>query len=345
MSLIPNVLFKRQFVLMLVVFAFSVPLSRSQDVTSDREEIAKAKQLFMAADFDKAISILEPVLAQQDLESNKTKHDVTRWLARCYDAKQQWADAESAYVQALRAAPPTFELSVESERLWRTYWRAWIGVHGTIKPPDPPPDIKTIAILDFRNSLVGPGSSEYDNFRWGFADMMSKQLEGCLKLLIVERERISHILDEIGFQRDSDIVDQQTAVRVGKIVGAHLVVFGSYIGFQDDMRLHARVVIVETGVQLVSEDVKGEIEEFDELTEELAVKICKGCGSKVDELRVKEKTPTRSLDAWKAFTEARFYEQKGQIQLALEKYQEAAGHDPEFVEAKEKIERLKPISL
>ena len=45
----------------------------------------------------------------------------------------------------------------------------------------------------------------------------------------------------------SDIADASTRLRVGKIVGAKFMVFGSYFLMDDTMRVDLRMVEVETG--------------------------------------------------------------------------------------------------
>jgi len=54
------------------------------------------------------------------------------------------------------------------------------------------------------------------------------------------------------------------------------VVMGSFIKFKGDMWLGARLVKVETGEILATDDVKGDADAFFELVEKLSAKSCEG---------------------------------------------------------------------
>ena len=63
---------------------------------------------------------------------------------------------------------------------------------------------------------------------------------------VVERERLLLALEELGLGTTS-LVDETTRLRIGRIVGARLMVFGGYQVIMDKMRLDLRLVEVETG--------------------------------------------------------------------------------------------------
>ena len=66
---------------------------------------------------------------------------------------------------------------------------------------------------------------------------------------IVERERLVLALEELSLGATS-LVDDATRLKLGRIVGANLMVFGGYHIFGDLMRLDLRLVEVETGKTL-----------------------------------------------------------------------------------------------
>jgi len=63
---------------------------------------------------------------------------------------------------------------------------------------------------------------------------------------VIERERIIDVLEELNLGT-SPIVDESTRLKIGQIVGARYMVFGSYFVVADTMRLDLRLVDVETG--------------------------------------------------------------------------------------------------
>jgi curli biogenesis system outer membrane secretion channel CsgG len=63
---------------------------------------------------------------------------------------------------------------------------------------------------------------------------------------VVERERLLLVLEELNLGTTS-LVDETTRLRIGKLVGAQLMVFGGYQVIEEQMRLDLRLVEVETG--------------------------------------------------------------------------------------------------
>jgi TolB-like protein len=63
---------------------------------------------------------------------------------------------------------------------------------------------------------------------------------------VVERDRLRLVLEELNLGTTS-LVDEATRLRLGKLVGARLMVFGGYQTIGDMMRLDVRLVEVESG--------------------------------------------------------------------------------------------------
>ncbi len=63
---------------------------------------------------------------------------------------------------------------------------------------------------------------------------------------VVERERLILVLEELNLSSAS-LADEQTRLKIGRLVGARLMVFGSYFVLAGKMRLDLRLVEVETG--------------------------------------------------------------------------------------------------
>ena len=123
------------------------------------------------------------------------------------------------------------------------------------------PGMKTLAIMDFTNSSI-TDKEDFDPLQQGLATLMIHNLNGATDLKVVERERIQWLLEEQALQRDTDVVDQQTAVRAGKLLGAHAVLFGGFIVNNRRMWVNARLVDVETGEILLTEQVNTRPDDF-----------------------------------------------------------------------------------
>ena len=103
-----------------------------------------------------------------------------------------------------------------------------------------------VAVLYFDNNSIGKDRADYDNFGKGIADLLINDMAANPALRVVERDRIQALLQEHNLVKAGS-VDAQTAVQLGKILGAQYMITG---GFMSDGRgsliLTSRVVDVQT---------------------------------------------------------------------------------------------------
>lgn len=103
-----------------------------------------------------------------------------------------------------------------------------------------------IAVLYFDNNSIGKDHADYDGVGKGIADMLITDMASNPNVKIVERDRIQALLTEQNLTKEKTI-DPQTAIRLGKIIGAQYMILG---GFMSDGRgnyvLTSRAVNVET---------------------------------------------------------------------------------------------------
>jgi TolB-like protein len=103
---------------------------------------------------------------------------------------------------------------------------------------------------------------------------MISDLSGTDAYRVVERERLEDVLGELKLQRSAHI-DQASAVKAGKLLGAHYLVLGSYFDVMKQLRVDARIVEVETGRVLQSVGATGQPEDFVGLEQKLATDLGK----------------------------------------------------------------------
>jgi TolB-like protein len=135
--------------------------------------------------------------------------------------------------------------------------------------------VPTVAVLYFNNSALVRRAS-YEPLTKGIADMMIGNLISNPSIRVVERDQLQKILDELKLS-SSGVVDAETAVRVGKVLGAHHILTGGFvISEKEKMRLALRSVNVETTEVEYAETVSGKSEDVLELIGELATKVSAG---------------------------------------------------------------------
>ena len=105
-----------------------------------------------------------------------------------------------------------------------------------------------VAVLYFDNNSIGANRAEYDGLGKGIADMLITDMASNPNVRVVERERIQSLLVEQNLVKQG-AVDPQTAIRLGKLVGAQYMITGSFMSdSKGRLILTARTVNVETSV-------------------------------------------------------------------------------------------------
>ncbi len=103
-----------------------------------------------------------------------------------------------------------------------------------------------VAVLYFDNNSIGKDRADYDGVGKGIADMLINDMASNPNLRVVERDRIQALLTEQSLTK-AGTIDPQTAIRLGKIVGAQYMITG---GFMSDGKgtfvLTAKAINVET---------------------------------------------------------------------------------------------------
>jgi tetratricopeptide (TPR) repeat protein len=133
------------------------------------------------------------------------------------------------------------------------------------------------------------------------------------------------------------------AVRMGKQLGVHSVLLGSFIIFEDEMWLGARLVKVETSEILLTDEIKGDVAEFYDLTDKLCYNIAEKIDVTLGSQESSLSTETRSLDALLLYSEGLTYIEKQDYQKAYDKFLKALKYDPDYINAKTKAESIKPL--
>lgn len=138
-----------------------------------------------------------------------------------------------------------------------------------------PPARPTIAVMYFNNGAL-LDHAEYEPLRAGVADILISELQVNPAITVVERDALHRILAEQNLVTEQR-VDPETAVRVGRLLGAqHMVVGGFLIDRSGTMRLDARAVNVETSRVEHVETVTGQSDALLELIGQLAQKLNTG---------------------------------------------------------------------
>ena len=298
---------------------------------------------FNAGDFDNAIRVYSEIAAEKSFD-RPVRREALLGLGRAYFAKNNKEKAKTALSEMLDLEPPLVELNPDEEAppLLKLYYKVRQEKAGNMQVERADPGIKTIAILDFKNSSLDD-RERFNPMEMGFSELMINQLRGAVQLKVVERERIAWLMGEIGLENTPGKFDPASAVRVGKQLGVNVVVLGSFMKVKDNMWIGTRLVKVETGEILATDDVKGDADQFFDLVEKLSAKVAKEVNVNITESQLEKGTETKSLDAMMSYSEGLVLVEKGDYEGAFKKFNEALEKDPSYEKAHIKAESIKPL--
>ena len=118
-----------------------------------------------------------------------------------------------------------------------------------------------VAVIDFTNSALG-NTAAFAAAETGAAALLLGELHGQAGIQLVERERLSAVLDELDLVR-SGRVAASDAARAGRLLGAHYVVTGViFVDPGGTLRIDARTIEVETAAIVASESVVGRADDL-----------------------------------------------------------------------------------
>lgn len=112
---------------------------------------------------------------------------------------------------------------------------------------------KRIAVLPFE---VLTDRADIKQFGIGTADSLTISLSQIAEFSMIDRGQINSVMKEYALQQ-SGFVDKKTTVKLGKLIGAQILITGSIQTFNDQFRINNKFIEVETGKVLKAKQVTG----------------------------------------------------------------------------------------
>jgi len=195
----------------------------------------------------------------------------------------------------------------------------------------------SIAVTYFKPFSV---SEELEPLHKGLTDLIIMDLLMIDDLRVLERERMKEIYEELGLG-STDLVDQNTAPRMGKLLGASTLVTGAFTGLgEDKWRIDPTLGLVKAGEFQKLGSVEGEIPGFMQVEKELVLKVLDSLGIELTpEQResILQNVPTESLQAFLAYSRGLNYMDNGMYEAAMREFESAISLDPGFTQAEEHL--------
>ena len=201
---------------------------------------------------------------------------------------------------------------------------------------------KRLAIIYFDNTSEEAGLNK---LKKGLAGMLISDLSNVNMIDIVERDRIEEILNEQNLN-NSGKFDQNSASKVGKLLGAEMILTGAYFEMFGSFRIDARFIDVETGAILKSEGVDGGSSNFFKLEKQLVWKIIKNLDVTLSDeerkaIEEREKNQNISYEDALIFSQALEEIDSGNKAEAIKLLNSVLAKNPKFKPAVDELNKLK----
>ena len=206
----------------------------------------------------------------------------------------------------------------------------------------------TVAVLYFTNAAL-VSNADYAPLSKGMAEMLITELAKNPGVRVVERDRLQQLLAEQNLA-SGDRVDKETAVRLGKILGAHHLLMGSFvIDPKQNMRIDVRSVNTETSQVEYVESIDGKADRMLGMVSDLGAKVNNGLKLPAIPIRVHKvgdseaSRPTSKVDQLRAvmmMSKALEQQDRGDVQGAIALYKQAIDADPSFERPKQLLASL-----
>jgi TolB-like protein len=334
--------------LLILSLAVAAPPVIAQGETKVANGLAEAFKYYTDLEFDKGLAATQELLGRSDLDGRDSIAIYAVMSMLTYSKGKAHMEKSFDYLEKMATIGPC-ELHLPYE-FWPQQLRdRWYSIanakNALVCPEDAGKEIKTIAIMEFDNYSVGKYQEELGFITKGLADFFETDFASISNLKVVERDKIDFILNEIELSQ-SGMVSATSAVQVGKMLGAQLMVFGNIM--QTDSRtarMLVKVVKVETSEVLAVVTKEGRPDYFKmqkELVKELAGKLDIELNKETVEFI--DESGTESADAATLYSKGLFHMDRYDYKSAYEFFKQAYEKDNTFAEAKRKMDIYRPLA-
>lgn len=195
-----------------------------------------------------------------------------------------------------------------------------------------------IAVMPFTDGgSYGKDKEDFAALQKGLAGMMISELGQNSALRVVDRENIQAIIDEQKLGKDG-YLDQATAAKVGKLVGAKYMIMGTFIDFYGRFRIDARLVDVETSEvmkSVTSDKDQNKREDMFKILQSVSTKLM--ADTKLPQLSAAQASAAKArnvpTEALNYYSRALAYQDAGNKTKAAEFFKKATDIFPDYTEA------------
>lgn len=321
---------------------------KAQETLSVSERLSKAHKIYSLGNIEEAMKEIQDMIDSKGLASTDSIAIYEMMSLFTYSKGVDYFNLSFDYLKKICDIGPCLI------RLPREFWPAqmsdeWFKLQQAsgqlVCDKNKNSSFKTIAIMEFDNFSIGKYQEELGPIGKALADFFEHDFGKISEFKVVERNKINFVMKELELQK-SGSVDQATAVKIGKLLGAHYMVFGSVTQLDGkSCRMVVRVVDVETSeiIESVDKEGKPDFTKMEkELVEELSGKLNVALGEDVKKLI--DEGGTESGNAMSLYAKGLEYMDRYDYKKAYDFFKQAYELDNTFVEAKRKMDIYRPLA-
>ncbi|MFH1844796.1 MAG: CsgG/HfaB family protein [bacterium] len=315
------------------------------------EQVAQIYGHYADLEFEKGITLARSILERDDLEVKDRIAIYSALSLLTFALGDSYLQESYAYLERIIELGPC-EIDLPEEYWPQQLRDQWYGVAhaaGTLNcspPADGPKELRTVAILEFDNYSVGEYQEKLGFLTRGLAEFFESDFNQLRELNVVERDKIQYILDEIMLAQEG-MIEQATAVEAGKLLGAQIMIFGSVVQMDGkNARMMVKAVNTETSEIIASAERQGKPDFFTmqkELVKELVAQLDLTLSDEA-EMRI-DAAGTEEESAAELYSRGLYHMDRYEYAEAYEFFRQAFEADPEFEEAKHKMEIYRPLAM
>ncbi|MGH7964190.1 MAG: MopE-related protein, partial [Candidatus Binatia bacterium] len=327
---------------------FPPPLAQAQpaDAQLTKKLVEEGITAYQAGRYDEAVGKLTQARTLLPAHS-----PIALYLGLAYLQQQKNAEAIAAWQEYIKLQPYTeaerqanlpqtipgyLTLLLREEN--RRIAREAIAREQKLGPGDP----QTVAITNYRNL----GSPQLGVLQKGLTALLISDISKVKDLKVVERDLLQALLEEMQLGT-SGVLDEKTAPKAGRLLGAGKVATGSYVDATQDNLQATSVLAESTTAQVVgTQESSGTLQQFYELEKGIALGLLRDLG--YDEQRLRNEgvwdsirqPQTTSVVALTAFSRGLDAKDRADYPAARAQFDQALAADPNFQEAEEERRKL-----
>ncbi|MCK4773008.1 MAG: hypothetical protein KAT18_08805 [Candidatus Latescibacteria bacterium] len=193
----------------------------------------------------------------------------------------------------------------------------------------------TIAVMPFQNAT---NDQSLDWLSMGIPETIMADLSAVGGIVLIERIQLWRVMDEQALQLTGAVSDA-SAMEIGRLVGASLLVVGAFQRQGSMMRLTARFVEAESGSVMQTAKVTGRLNDIFDLQDKLVSELATGMNLSTASTKSARLVPelTKSIEAFQHFGQAALYQAQKNYQGVVEELRRAVALDPGFTLARDRL--------